>query len=73
MIFVRFSVHWFGCRFDLSYYPFDTQKCSIDMAPPENSKGYVEFVPRGVEFMGNNDNVKMEVGYDYYFEVLIEG
>ena len=43
------------------------------MAPPENSKGYVEFVPRGVEFMGNNDNVKMEVGYDYYFEVLIEG
>ena len=43
----------FQCSFELSQYPFDTQKCSIDIQVPLEIKDYIALQPESLNYSGN--------------------
>ena len=43
----------FKCSFELSWFPFDFQNCSIDISIPKELRNYTTLVPYGVEYEGN--------------------
>ena len=42
----------FECAFELSWFPFDFQDCSIDIRIPEELKNYTTLIPNRVEYTG---------------------
>ena len=50
-----FALHQcdFHCSFELSNYPFDTQKCSIDIEVPREIRQYVTLHPKLLNYSGN--------------------
>ena len=50
-----FALHQidFQCSFELSQYPFDTQKCSIDIQVPLEIKDYIALLPESLKYSGN--------------------
>ena len=55
-----FALHQcdFHCSFELSNYPFDTQKCSIDIEVPREIRQYVKLQPKLLNYSGNNKRLK---------------
>ena len=46
----------FQCMFDLTRFPFDAQKCSIDVQIPWENKNYVSLQPEEVKYSGKNSD-----------------
>ena len=46
--------HNFCCLFELSRFPFDVQKCSIDIKVPNEIQNYVTLHPKMLKYSGNN-------------------
>ena len=42
----------FRCKFDLAEFPFDTQKCSIDIQMPWLDRKHMTLQPREVQYLG---------------------
>ena len=51
----RFYSTEFFCKFDMSWYPFDTQRCSIDLVLDEKFKNFLEFEMESLNFLGQKD------------------
>ena len=47
----------FKCFFNLLYYPFDTQTCTIDLEIPDFFAGYIDIFPT---YTGNNGSDKLD-------------
>ena len=45
--------HNFCCLFELSKFPFDVQKCSIDINVPNEIRNYVALHPKMLNYSGN--------------------
>ena len=44
----------FSCSYDLKYYPFDSQLCTIDLAIPYPQQNVVRLVPGKITYTGVN-------------------
>ena len=44
--------HTFKCEFDLSWFPFDVQHCSIDIKIPRQLRNYTTLIQNGVKYTG---------------------
>ena len=53
----KFFVVEFRCRFDMSWYPFDTQDCSAEVGV-ENGDNFLELVGDKMEYIGDSDVMK---------------
>ena len=51
----RFYRTNFICDFDMAWYPFDTQKCSMDFVVEEGSQEFVSLVAHDLEYSGPLD------------------
>ena len=47
----------FKCTFDLSWFPFDTQHCSIDIRIKKELRNYTTLIPNGLKYTGNNFSI----------------
>ena len=44
--------NYFFCAFELTYFPFDTQHCSIEIRVPLNMRKYIRLEPMNLTFTG---------------------
>ena len=65
--------HYFDCQFRLHSYPFDTQKCSIDIAVPLNLRDYISLQPLNVTFSGLKILPQFEILDDPFFSSTDNG
>ena len=42
----------FKCSFELSWFPFDAQHCSVDIRIPEELRSYTTLIPNKVRYTG---------------------
>ena len=42
----------FKCTFELSWFPFDTQNCSIDIRIKKELRNYTTLIPNGLKYTG---------------------
>ena len=64
--------HHFYCPFDLTNFPFDTQRCSIDIRVPLDSRQYINLVPWNLSFSGRKKLHQFEVT-DPVFDISDNG
>ena len=46
------DVLFYNCVFELSWFPFDVQHCSIDIKIPKQLRNYTTLIPNRVEYKG---------------------
>ena len=54
---VRYSRNYqmdFKCEYELAFYPFDTQKCNIEMEIPEFFENYMDIFPNETGIIGSS-------------------
>ena len=44
----------FDCIYELSHYPFDIQKCSIDIKVADQFRQYITLMPKKINFLGKS-------------------
>ena len=64
--------HYFYCPFDLTNFPFDTQRCSIDIQVPLDLRQYINLVPWNLSFSGLKKLHQFELT-DPFFEISDNG
>ena len=64
--------HHFYCPFDLTNFPFDTQRCSVDIRVPLDLRQYINLVPWNLSFSGLKKLHQFEVT-DPFFEISDHG
>ena len=47
----------FKCTFELSWFPFDTQHCSIDIRIQKELRNYTTLIPNGLKYTGKNFSI----------------
>ena len=52
LIYSKNFYHRFQCLFDLNYYPFDTQLCTILLKKPNKVGKFAELLPNYLEYKG---------------------
>ena len=53
LLLTAYHQHDFDCNFELSNFPFDLQKCSIDIMVAEKFSQYIILKPKELNFPGN--------------------
>ena len=67
----RFYNTKFECKYDMAWYPFDSQRCSLVFQMPEDARPFVHLKGENVEYFGSTDLMvyvisKIDIDQCYY-------
>ena len=69
----RFYVTKFICVYDMAWYPFDTQRCSMVFVGDRNSEDFLEFQIKQLNFLGRRELTQYFVKKDSIFKSSVDG